>query len=199
MPEVLCLSNRRTRKSIFRNRPRDHWAGCTQVFAIQCMDTVQLYFLNVWGPCFHTAYPAKLCIRGELGPALLTEPVHSIEGYMPQLRIFPMEMAQLYVLCFCHVGKLLTISRWSKKAVNIPLGKEGAESVPCFHSLEGKTINPPSTLYSDCLIQCCLIQCCDQSAKVYRVSCKQLLCLWILNKPQITYRFYMWYFIWKQK
>lgn len=150
MPEVLCLSNWRTRKSIFRNRPRDDWGICNSMHGHS-----SALFLQ----CLRTMFPHTLSCK-----ALYQR----WTGYCPLDRHYTCNRrlhattmiisngdgTALYAL-FLPVGKLLKISRWAKKAINTPLGKGGAESVPCFHSLEGKKINPPSNLYSDLwLIQC---------------------------------------------
>lgn len=123
----------------------------TEAFAIQCMDTVQLYFFNVWGPCFHTPYPAKLCIRGELGTALLTDTIHAIEGYMPQLWLFQMEMAQLYMLCFCQWESCWKFLDEQRKQL-IHLWEKGVLNLyPVFTAWKEKKLTPPqiSTLISD--------------------------------------------------
>lgn len=110
--------------------------------------------------CLRTMLPHTLSCKAlyqRWSSALLTVTINSIEGYVPQLRILQMEMAQLYVLCFYHMGKLLKISRWSKKQF-IYLWEKG-DAEPASHSLEGKKNQPSlnslfglfnSMLWSEC-------------------------------------------------
>lgn len=113
--------------------------------------------------CLRTVFPHTLSCKAlyqRWSSDILTVTINSIEGHMPQLWILQVEMAELYVLCFCHVGKLLKISNDQRKQFIYLWEKGGAKPAPCLHSLEGKNQPSLNSLFWF------FIQCCDQNASL---------------------------------
>lgn len=153
---------------------RDHWAGCAQAFAMQCTNTVQLYFTNAWGPCFPHIRSCK---------ALVSEvklcPLDDTVTFNKRPDAATVRCSKWRWHCFMCFVSAMQANCWKfpgdqRKQFTYLWEKGGAEPEPCFHSLEGKKkknkTNPPSTFYSDCLIQCC-----DQHASVHKVSSKTVM------------------------